>query len=207
MPTKNSRKIYRENSYYHVYNRSIDRRIIFTSAREHRYFLHLLSRYLTPPKSGLLPDNKYSRYKLFEEIQVLCYCLMPNHAHLLLYQKSSRSTPQLLQKVFTAYSQWFNLRHQRQGSLFEGRYKAVLIETDEQLIHTSRYIHRNPHKNNPCLEKYPYSSLSYYLDRQKPKPAWLHTHRILDYFSPTNHEVKYANFVYEVDEGTWSLTL
>ena len=79
-----------------------------------------------------------------EEIDLLAYCLMPNHFHLLVYQEKINSMNHFLRSVATKYAMFFNRKYDRTGHLFEGIYKAVLVETEEQLIYLSKYIHRNP---------------------------------------------------------------
>lgn len=77
-------------------------------------------------------------------IDILAYCLMPNHFHLLAEQNSNHGILKKLSNIANGYAKYFNTKYHRVGSLFQGPFKAVLVETDEQLLHLSRYIHINP---------------------------------------------------------------
>lgn len=220
MPAKNIIKTYVENGYYHLYNRGVEKRRIFLNKHNYQTFLFYLKLYLSPPKSLLEPDKIHPLTKkrvrldikqvsLYGKIKLLAYCLMPNHFHLLVKQKTDSAITELIRKVCTAYSLVFNQRYNRVGALFQGRYKAVLIDTDEQLMHISRYIHQNPKEvaeDGPMqVLNYPYSSLSQYLG--KYKTAWLHPEEILTYFSQKSPVLDYKNFVLEKETEEESLLL
>ncbi len=79
-------------------------------------------------------------------VGILAYCLMPNHYHLLLRQETDRPFSDWIQQVFNGYVQAVNKELGRAGTLFQGRAKHVLVETNEQLVHVVRYIHLNPVK-------------------------------------------------------------
>lgn len=173
-------------------------------------FLFYLKLYLTPPKLLQKTDkvqpmqNKIIRLdiknvSLHEQIKLLTYCLMPNHFHLLIKQVTHDGITKFMRRLCTAYSMVFNQRYKRTGGLFEGNYKAALIETEEQLLHVSRYIHQNPKdlaEVGPIqFINYPYSSLPQYLG--KYKTAWLHPKEILSFFSQKNLILDYKNFVLE----------
>jgi len=100
-------------------------------------------------------------------IEVVAYCLMPNHFHLLLKQKKEVGIATYVANFVNAYTKYFNTKYQRTGPLFQGIFKAVYVETDEQLIHLTRYIHLNPVASSlikpDALATYPYSSYGVYL--------------------------------------------
>ncbi len=75
---------------------------------------------------------------------MITFCLIPNHFHLLVQQKSDNGISKFLRQVIDSYTRYFNTKYQRVGPLFQGTFKAVRIETNEQLVHVSRYIHLNP---------------------------------------------------------------
>ena len=87
-----------------------------------------------------LPKN----YK--DKIELLAFCLMPNHFHLLIKQLDEQSLKSFMTSLITRYSMYFNKKYDRVGSLFQGVYRAVLINDDKYLLHLSRYIHLNPSK-------------------------------------------------------------
>lgn len=100
-------------------------------------------------------------------VDVLSYCLMPNHFHLLLKQNIDYGISIFVSNFTNAYTKYFNSKNQRNGPLFQGTFKAVLVETDEQLLHLSRYIHINPVISSIIdedkLDNYFYSSYPEYI--------------------------------------------
>ncbi|MBN1262974.1 MAG: transposase [Candidatus Pacebacteria bacterium] len=105
-------------------------------------------------------------------VEIVAYCLMPNHFHLLVKQAKDRGIRNFITKSCNSYSHYFSTKYKRKGPLFEGRFKAIRVETEEQLIHLSRYIHLNPYssylvKNFKKLAAYPFSSLPEYLNNIK----------------------------------------
>lgn len=136
------------NYYYHIFNRGVEKRNIFQDDRDFIRFLKILSyyRYFGPkPSFSKLTEDKLKDIPKNELIvEIICYCLMPNHFHLLLKQTRDNGIKDFIRLVSNGYTRYFNTRHNRIGPLFQGAYKAVFIETDEQFIHVSRYIHLNP---------------------------------------------------------------
>lgn len=176
MPAKNTLKIYVNNSYYHLYNRGVERRNIFLCPEDYLTLLHILKAYLT--ENTLTPNASKS---LFGRLELLSFCLMPNHFHFLIKQSDQTAMTQFMRKVFTTYSMYFNKKYKRSGTLFESRYKAVLIGRADYLLHLSRYIHQNPAsllKKGQRLEDYPYSSLPNYLGQTHCD--WVKVENILD---------------------------
>ena len=200
MTARNSVKIYRENSFYHIYNRGVEKREIYQDEQDYSVFLSYLKTYLSPKSEDSLPTllsrphlsskEKYQIRKDYflknytDSIDLLCYALMPNHFHLLIRQ-SILAIDSFMDSLGTRYSMYFNKKYKREGRLFQGVYKAVLVESEEQLLHLSRYIHLNS-KSMP-------SSLPEYLG-QRYTP-WIKTDLILSYFSKTNPQFSYQNFL------------
>ena len=93
-------------------------------------------------------------------IEIVCYCLMPNHFHFLLQQKRATGITEFVSKLTNSYTKYFNIKNGRVGPLFQGEFKSVHIETNEQLLHLSRYIHLNPLVGyvTKYLESYKWSS-------------------------------------------------
>ena len=100
-------------------------------------------------------------------VDILCYCLMPNHFHFLLKQKEERGVPKFMSMFTNSYTKYFNTKQKRNGPLFQGNFKAVWIEDDDQLMHVSRYIHLNPVVSyiikEQELDSFPWSSFREYL--------------------------------------------
>lgn len=192
MPPKNSIKLYLENGYYHIYNRGVEKRTVFLDDRDYVQFLHFLKYYLDPDEKIDKTTGLIHPMNLANEIVLLSYCLMPNHYHLLIKQITRESMSKFMKRLITNYSMHFNHRYDRVGPLFQGVYKAVNIDSDEQLLHVSRYIHRNPttlnrvdpSRNVNPIVAYPYSSYPYFRGQRHAK--WIHPDEILHYFGDSN---------------------
>ncbi len=195
MPHKHSRKVYIEDGHYHVYNRGVEKRKIFEDDQDYRVFLHLLKYYLSPTSQNAKhpieesTDQTLIRPRplanLHKEVDLLAYCLMPNHFHLLIKQITKNGMPKLIRSLASTYSMYFNKRYKRVGYLFQGRYKAALVTEDNYLLHLSRYIHLNPVKlTGPDLVTYPYSSYQYYLGEKTA--TWVKPRFILSYFKKSD---------------------
>ncbi|MDO8487029.1 MAG: transposase [Candidatus Curtissbacteria bacterium] len=186
MPSKNSVKQYLEGGFYHVYNRGVDKRIVFDDEMDYKIFLSYLKSYLLPPTPKQVRPVRQS--KIFEEVQLICYALMPNHFHLLLKQNTKYGIVGFMRRIGNAYTKYFNERHERVGPLFQGKYKGVLVTEDSYLLHLTRYIHLNPagiatldDQNRSDLLSYPYSSYGEYLGSRNT--TWIHPEEILAFFN------------------------
>ena len=198
MPAKNSIKIYDENGYYHIYNRGVEKRNIFLDQQDHSVFLSYLMIYLSPVDQNqkISPSKRLKNY--FGIVDLLCYCLMPNHFHLLIKQHVSTGIADFVQSVSTKYAMYFNKKYQRSGHLFQGAYRAVTIDSEAQLLQLSRYIHRNPDpaRSDPAgLLEYRYSSLPIYLG--KFNQSWVRNQEISCLFSKGDVLNSYKSFVLE----------
>ncbi len=175
--------------FYHLYNRGTEKRVIFLDNADETRFLSLLylcnnrsSIHRSDFKDALLSDLlNIPREELLVDIGA--YCLMPNHFHLLAHELVEDGISIFMQKLSTAYTMYFNKRHDRSGSLFQGRFKAEHLDTDNYLKYIFAYIHLNPigiidnnwknHKIRDItktikyLNAYPFSS---YLDYANKNP-------------------------------------
>lgn len=167
---------------YHVYNRGINRQPTFLNKRDYERGIQTISYYrlanlpLSLSKFLRLDQTKknYIREiikKCKELEEILAYCLMPNHFHFLLKQKKDNGIRKFMSNFQNSYTRFFNTKGQRDGSLFLNQFKTVRVETDEQLLHLSRYIHLNPYTNYVVksytdLLTYPWSSITEYLDNK-----------------------------------------
>ena len=143
-----------KGAYYHIYNRGAGRRSIFIDDENYRYVLKLIVKYLKPL-----------------QLTMIAYCLLPNHYHWLLRQDGDAKAGLLPQRVFNAYSKAFNNSHHRSGTLFEDRYDAIVVTSDEYLHHLCRYIHANPVRHGIALapELWPYSNYLEWIDQRPGK--------------------------------------
>lgn len=193
-------------SYYHVYNRGVEKRKIFMDKREYLRFLETLNYYRLSPQPMKLSDYrrgiiKHKKIESQEEIvRILSFCLMPNHFHILIQQLKDGGISEFLRKVADSYTKYFNIKHERVGSLFQGPFKARIIESDEYLLQLTKYIHRN---SFPLVEWegkiYPYSSYNYYLSGEAH--PFCNTEFINAYFSKTNPKLSYQSFVENSEYG------
>jgi putative transposase len=159
---------------YHVYNRGVEKRIIFLDERDYAVFLSFLKHALLPPdsedtfESSLISDAQrfnLRRQNLAQDVDLVAFCLMPNHFHLLLFQRTKDGITRLMRSVATGYSMYFNKRYERVGGLFQGRYKASHIASDAYWQHISRYIHLNALDLGKNFRDYPYSSYRFYSEQ------------------------------------------
>ncbi len=215
MPSKNSLKVYLENGYYHIYNRGVEKRIIFEDPQDYSVFLSYLKEYLLPKDMNSLQqalanpstprEVKQKILRLLRlnnfsgKITLYAYCLMPNHFHLLIKQAEPHSIDVFMNSLCTRYTMYFNRKHKRVGRLYQDVYKAVIIENDEYLLHLSRYIHKqaivvqgDPLHNQP-------SSFENYLGFKQAE--WVKHKDILDYFSRKNSSLDYESFVNQSEEN------
>lgn len=169
-----------EEYFYHIFNRGIEQREIFLSKEDYGYFQSALKHYLFWPHlkfsvtRRLLRAGGVTKEQLRLEktespwVDVINFCLVPNHFHFTLKQNTKEGIRQFMQYLGNSYSHYFNIKYERSGGLFESRFKAVLVETEAQLFHLSRYIHLQPYTSGIVtslkdLENYMYSSFPEYL--------------------------------------------
>ena len=176
MPQRNTVKEYAPESYYHVYNRGVNKADIFLDEQDYTVFLNLIKRYLGKDVEKKTNRLQYENY--YDKIELLAFCLMPNHFHLFIYQSESRLINEVMKRVCVTYSMYFNNRYGRVGTLMQQRYKAVKIDDDAQLLHISRYIHMNPTN----YKSYEWSSLPYYMGMRSA--SWLRAERAIGLFPP-----------------------
>lgn len=195
MPQKNTIKEYAPESYYHIYFRGTNKRKIFVDAVDFRYFQSLFERYLSGARRLDSVGTVYPNYS--DELDLIAFCFMGNHVHMLVFQHSNPDAiRKLMSSLLTSYSKYFNKKYRRVGSLFESRYKAKRIDNDAYLTHISRYIHMNPRK----WQTYRYSSLPYFSGTESPK--WLKIDVVLDEFKNSR---AYMAFLEDYEEQKESL--
>lgn len=203
MPAINVVKQYVEGGIYHLYNRCPDGNTLFKDHQDYEYFLQLLKEYLSEEYAhdhltGLLkPTN------LATKAQLYAYCLLPNHFHLLIQQNDNASVSRFARCVMTSYALRFNRKYHHIGSIFQGKLRGILIDSDCYLLHVTRYIHRNALPFVPSyhdLAAYPYSSYGYYLNQKHA--SWINPKPVLAYFASSHHEQfsNYQSFVEFEDE-------
>lgn len=177
---------------YHIFNRGHNKQDIFLHYKD-------FARYL----------QRLNEYKQKHSFTLLAYCLMPNHIHLLIQQTSDEPLERLIHRLHTAYTMYFNKKYERVGSVFQSRFKAKPVESDEYLLHVSRYIHLNPIELLRAqgralnLKQYAWSSYAEYINISTSPLS--NPEKILDYFNSHNsthkeRAAKYKAFVEDTIE-------
>lgn len=170
------------NEIYHIYNRSIAHQPIFLKQQEYLRFLEIIFYYSY--RDTKLRYSHYNRLSVDQKaeiknqlrlkgkklVNIFAYTIMLNHFHFLLQQQIDNGIKLFLSNLQNSYAKYFNKKYKRSGALFQSMFKGVRIETDEQFLHVSRYLHLNPLtsfviKNAQELEKYPWTSFAYYLGK------------------------------------------
>ena len=172
MPSRNIVKQYGADTYYHLYNRGVEKRKIFLEDADYAVFLNLFKRYLDDKPTEDSSGREYDW--LAEDIQIVTFCLMPNHFHLLIFQTESTAMTRLMRAVCTSYTMYFNKKYNRVGKLFQGHFKASIIQNETYLSYITRYIHRNPLN----YLNWKWSSLPYWLDKKHAE--WVHPELLKD---------------------------
>lgn len=215
VPARHRIKEYFKNSYYHIYNRGVEKRLIFLDKQDYAVFLSYLKEYLLPKDEKELMKQlgnptasckerdkilKLLRLNNFaDEITLLAYCLMPNHFHLLVKQKSSQAIDKFMNSLGTRYTMYFNRKYKRVGNLCQGIYKAVLVTDESQFLYLTKYIHRQTlASQGQAWEPIQPSSYRNYLGRTETR--WVHPEEILAFFTQNNPKQHYQKFVEENDE-------
>ena len=176
-------RIHYENAYYHVMNRGRGRQLIFPTDAYYEDFIRGLG-------------ESHQRFG----VECHAYCLMSNHYHLLL--KTPRANlSRAMRHIDGVYTQRHNRRRKTDGSLFRGRYKAIVVDADSYLLQVSRYIHRNPIElRKPLVQQlsdYSWSSYPAYIDYTEA-PVWLYKGTVYDVL---NSRQKYAAYRRFVEQG------
>jgi len=227
-----------DNEIYHVYNRGVEKRDIFRDDADRLRFIHDLFEFNDRDaafnvqyyfnKQSMEVQPQYIKYnerkprKLL--VEILAFCLMPNHYHLLLRQRSSKGITQFMQKLGTGYTMYFNKKYERVGSLCQGRFKAVHVNQEAHFIHIPYYIHLNPldliapewrdreiknlDKAIKFLENYRWSSYLDYIGK-KNFPSVTQRGFLLRFFEgPKEYRKSMLNWLKELDvEGMKDLLL
>lgn len=198
--------------FYHLYNRGTEKRTIFLGPSDYSRFMNLL--YLCNSEMNIvfrdIPIGRAYEYDRGEPlVEIISHCLMPNHFHLLVREKTEGGTAKFMLKLLTAYSMYFNKKNRRTGALFEGRFKAKHADTDEYLKYLMAYIHLNPVKlidstwkddgikdhaaAENFLATYEYSSYTDWKDGDRNESKILNKEALPEYFTTGVDFNKFVN--------------
>jgi len=169
-----------DGAYYHVTSRGDERKEIFRTVADRQRFMEYLS-------------SATTRYGAV----IHCYCMMGNHYHLLL-QTPHGNLSQIMRHINGAYTTYYNVKRHHAGHLFQGRYKAIVVEADQYALELSRYVHLNPVRSGMVAspEDYRWSSYSSYAGIEQP-PPWLDPNFVLEMFGTDSlvRQQRYREFV------------
>lgn len=196
-----SRIIFADEEYYHIYNRGVEKRDIFQDEYDFQRFLESLQEFNTLEPIGSIYEHSFRKdasqlghlmSKLEEKglVEIVAYCLNPNHFHLILKQVSEQGVSKFMQRLGNGYTKYFNHKYERSGGLFQGKFKAVHIDSNEYLFHLSVYVNLNyaVHKLGHPMSK---SSWEEYVG-QENKRGICSKGVILDQFKSTEDYKEYA---------------
>ena len=145
--------------HYHIYNRGMSKQKIFLDFSDYTRFLFCIlyfqssvtfnnlgyyTSYFKKNKKFNLSSSTISKITLNRSVELVNFSLMPNHFHLTIFEIGGKGIANYMQRVLNSYTKYFNTKYKRTGHLFQGPYQAVHIENNEQLLHLSTYIHKNP---------------------------------------------------------------
>lgn len=136
-----------DGEFYHIYNRGTDKRKIFMDRDDIEHFLLSMIEFNTLKPIGSLYELSFRKNKERSRsdslINILCYCLNPNHFHIMLQQVKNKGIEKFMHRLGTGYTRYFNDKHKRSGSLFQGSYKALHVTSNRYLLYLSSYINLN----------------------------------------------------------------
>lgn len=145
--------IFANGEYYHIYNRGVDKREVFLDEADYNRFLISLREFNCSDAIGSLYEKSLRDKKgssapimgaeLPKLVEIIAYCLNPNHYHLILKQNSEKGIEKFMHKISTGYTNYFNKKQKRSGALFQGRFKAINIDSNEYLLYLSAYVNKN----------------------------------------------------------------
>jgi len=171
--------VFAENEYYHIYNRGVDKRNVFLDDKDFSRFLlsmNLLNDiedgamikwrdYKKCVKNANLDEFLKLNFRKREYlVDIVSYCLMSNHYHFVLKQNIEKGVEKFLQKLGTSYTKYFNEKYDRNGSLFQGRFKSSHLSSNSLLLRTAIYVSCNSEIHRiQSAKNYRWSSFSAYL--------------------------------------------
>ncbi len=185
--------------YYHVYNRGVDKRDVFSNTTDINRFLRSMSIFNTKEPVGSLYANSFREDEKIEKaskhklVEIICYCLNPNHYHLVLKQLVDGGVSEFMKRLNGGYTCYFNTKHNRSGALFQGRFKSKHVSDNSYLLHLSAYVSLNNrvHELNKTNSRLVRSSWNEYTGDSQHRRL-CSTSMILDQFESRLQYAKFA---------------
>ena len=130
---------------YHVYNRGVDKRKLFLEKKDLERFFQSMGEFNSTEPIGSIYENTFAEKKLRGTplVNFIAYCVNPNHFHFILRQIADRGIEKFMHRLGTGYTMYFNNKNKRSGSLFQGKFKAVHVNSNEYLLHLTAYVNLN----------------------------------------------------------------
>ncbi|OGF61779.1 hypothetical protein A2662_04380 [Candidatus Giovannonibacteria bacterium RIFCSPHIGHO2_01_FULL_45_33] len=132
--------------FYHIFNRGTDKRTIFADNYDFERFLQGMREFNSLKPIGSIYENSFRnqlRFPTPKLVNIVAYCLNPNHFHLILEQTKNGGISEYLKKIGGGYANYFNAKYKRSGTLFQGRFKSIYIDSNTYLLHLSAYVNLN----------------------------------------------------------------
>ena len=153
MPVKFRNKEFVSGGYYHIYNKGVDGRVIFSDEDDYLFYEQLMGRYLSADEEKV--DSRFKAVKpsvaerrrqmnLSSDLELVAFCLMPDHFHLLVKQVNDEGITKFMRRLNTGYVMYYNNRHNRKGPLFENIYRGARVDGEKQVLEMAKFIHNNP---------------------------------------------------------------
>ena len=185
---------------YHIYNRGNNKRTIFSKPQDLNRFLQGMNDFNTINPIGSLYLNSFRkelRGSTSKLVNFICYCLNPNHFHFIVKQTAEEGITKLMHRIGTGYTRYFNDQYENSGSLFQGRFKANLIDSNKYLLHLSAYINLNgdAHSLRGSASKLSISSWNEYIQGDEHKKNSLCNKKII--LSQFKNLLEYKKFAEE----------
>lgn len=214
--------------FYHIYNRGMQKQPVFITDADKLRFLFLIlvlqgknsisnvGRELkaNTEQNQMLPisDDLVRAVLLNRTVELVSFCLMPNHFHMIVHEVEEGGISKYMQRVQNAYTKYFNTKYEKSGHLFQGAYKSKHIDDDIYLMHLSAYIHKNPNELVSSRwiegneERYYWSSFQDYITRNR-FPKLLVTSIITDRYENGREAMSYKKFVKSSSAKEFSMNL
>ncbi len=159
--------------FYHIYNRGVDKRTVFLDNQDFERFLQSMHEFNSQKPIGSLFVNSFRNKvqlsnRVAKLVDIISYCLNQNHYHLILMQRLENGISEFMHRLGTGYTQAFNIKYKRSGVLFQGKFKALHIDSNEYLLHLSAYVNLN-NKVHQIKNKITKSSWEEYFSKGKEK--------------------------------------
>ena len=212
----NRKHVFTLDEYYHIYNRGVEKRIVFQNTYDYHRFMLLL--YFCNSNQPVDMEKVFREGRAFADmletekgkslVAIGAWCLMPNHFHILIKEISENGITEFMRKVTTGYSMYFNKKYKRTGTLFEGKFKSEHVNNEHFFKYIFSYIHLNPvklvhgeskwkesgikdnKKVENFLKNYSYSSFINYMDSNTKYENILAKKNFPDYFLDINEHLE-----------------